>query len=246
VELFFFLIPILCVFLPEWCVGNVELIRLLVATVDSAQLYMLTSRLSLWEFTLFGDSLVKVIEHSLLWETFEQVCLWQLIVAELSRGGSCNSTVEETAKHLLNNVVDPLAHQEALWGLLCLLKDLPPTISILEMVLSLNISLQRFTASLLLHWFPRFNALIPLFICQALDACNSLPRGIIMMKHLIFWLTLQCRPPCRNVMESSRGISEEHIAQIRNALLRMIERCQYFRPNEVQPSLEELSTSFRI
>ncbi|XP_065897464.1 integrator complex subunit 3-like [Dysidea avara] len=63
--------------------GSEEFLNLIVTNVDPQQLCDMICRLMRKEFCIFGaDNVSKMIRTSLEWDTFEQICVWQLLNSE--------------------------------------------------------------------------------------------------------------------------------------------------------------------
>ncbi|WAR00983.1 INT3-like protein [Mya arenaria] len=67
---------------PNVCVGNAELLQLVVSSIDGSQLQELICQILQGNLVMFRkESFLKVLNASLDWETLEQYFLWQLITA---------------------------------------------------------------------------------------------------------------------------------------------------------------------
>ena len=79
VTLLVHLVPALFNLMPAASVGNVDLLYLLVSSIDGCQLLGLVQKVvSQCLVLLKADSCLPVLKASLSWETFEQVAFWQL------------------------------------------------------------------------------------------------------------------------------------------------------------------------
>jgi hypothetical protein len=87
-------------------------------------------------------------ENSLEWESFEQVYLWQLVASEFS---ARQSDIEPLVRPLLR-IITPNENQEAILGATSLLKDMTPTKTIVDAVVSLSSAFGRFAPAILANW----------------------------------------------------------------------------------------------
>ncbi|OXU25656.1 hypothetical protein TSAR_002834 [Trichomalopsis sarcophagae] len=77
-----YLLPDVYIEFPNVALGNVQLLHLVVSTIDSLQLQDLICQILQGHLKMLKkDSLFSLLSASLNWETFEQYCLWQLIFA---------------------------------------------------------------------------------------------------------------------------------------------------------------------
>ncbi|ORX99369.1 hypothetical protein K493DRAFT_313249 [Basidiobolus meristosporus CBS 931.73] len=124
INLFYEVLPYIFKKYPEICVGNTDFLHLAVAMMDPSQVYQLMTSLNSDELTMFGQSDYETsVGPTLEWETFEQICVWQLIAAEIAGK-------TELVEMLFASLFDKLqadANPEALNGLLALLRTVPPT-----------------------------------------------------------------------------------------------------------------------
>ena len=80
VNLFVWLIPDIYTHFQKAAIGNVDLLYLVVSCVDGSQIQTLVCHIVARDFLMFKkDSFQPVIQASLMWETFEQYALWQLL-----------------------------------------------------------------------------------------------------------------------------------------------------------------------
>lgn len=115
------------------CCGELDVIHALVMDTDATQLLYLQTRLQLGDASVFGrESPIAVALRTLEWETFEQICVWQLLEAEITFEASRDPSAVQLATPtvlraaLLPRAADaahdecalrPAAHSEALSGL---------------------------------------------------------------------------------------------------------------------------------
>ncbi|CAA9997160.1 unnamed protein product [Nesidiocoris tenuis] len=94
---------------------------------------------------LQDDSLQNILTASLMWETFEQICLWQLVSAH-------NMPISIIIPVLTK--LDFASHAEALSAILLMLQREKPTAELVKQVLSRDVGphCDRFVMSVLLSW----------------------------------------------------------------------------------------------
>lgn len=77
-----YLFPDIYAEFPNVAIGNVQLLHLVVSTIDSLQLQDLICRILQGQLKMIKkDSFSSLLTASLNWDTFEQNCFWQLIFA---------------------------------------------------------------------------------------------------------------------------------------------------------------------
>lgn len=77
-----YLVPDVYMEFQNVALGNVQLLHLVVSTVDSSQLQDLVCQIMQGHLKMLKkESFTNLLTASLSWETFEQYCLWQLIYA---------------------------------------------------------------------------------------------------------------------------------------------------------------------
>jgi len=123
VALLVHLVPSLFNLMPAASVGNVDLLYLLVSSIDGCQLLGLVQKVvSQCLVLLKADSCLPVLKASLSWETFEQVAFWQLYHAH----DLPVNTLFDLIPHLEYRL-----HAEAITSVLLILKRKKPTVEIL-------------------------------------------------------------------------------------------------------------------
>jgi hypothetical protein len=111
IELFASVVPFVFAQLPFATIGSKVVLRLIVSRMDAQQLYRLVGQVLLGDIDMFllkepGDdggggsgggggggsggsaefnAIAPMLKETLEWETYEQVCIWSLLTAELSR-----------------------------------------------------------------------------------------------------------------------------------------------------------------
>ncbi|KAJ2144717.1 hypothetical protein IW136_001245 [Coemansia sp. RSA 678] len=128
--LFYTVLPQIYAALPDAFAGCRGIVKCVIALIDQPQVYRLNMLISRGELQLFGhkrEAIAAIIGTMLESDGFEQVCLWQLLGAEIIDG-----RVLDVARYLLlQQALDPTMNSEAASGLLALLKATPPTRALL-------------------------------------------------------------------------------------------------------------------
>uniref|UniRef100_H2ZMT6 SOSS complex subunit A homolog n=1 Tax=Ciona savignyi TaxID=51511 RepID=H2ZMT6_CIOSA len=145
VTMLVFLVPHVFKQFPEHCIGNSELLNIIVAVLDPQQLEEFQCLIMTGELVMMRkDSLLNVLVASLEWESFEQYCVWQLL-------GAHDITPEVTLPLLQK--LNSKSHAEALSMLLLAFKHQRPTQEMVKHVISRQCGdVDRFATSLLRHW----------------------------------------------------------------------------------------------
>nr|CAB3256443.1 integrator complex subunit 3-like [Phallusia mammillata] len=130
---------------PEHCVGNSELLNIIVAILDPQQLEELQCLVMMGDLVIMKkESALNVILTSLEWETFEQYCVWQLF------------SVHDISPEVILPLVQKLSsktHAEALSMILLAFKHVKPSQEMVKSVISRQCDdVDRFATSLLRHW----------------------------------------------------------------------------------------------
>ncbi|KAJ2157180.1 hypothetical protein GGF46_004685 [Coemansia sp. RSA 552] len=126
--LFYNELPRIYAALPGEFAGCRGIARSVVSLIDQPQVYRLSILCARGQLRLFGQysaAIARVVDATLDCDAFEQVCLWQLLNAELAASPllACALT-----RHLLvQGSLDPAANSEAANGLLALLRTVPPS-----------------------------------------------------------------------------------------------------------------------
>ena len=116
-------VPALFIMMPGISLGNVDLLYLLVSSIDGCQLLDLVQKVVAQCLVLLkADSCLPVLKASLSWETFEQVAFWQLYNA--------HDLPVNTLFDLLP-LLEFRQHGEAITSVLLILKRKKPTVEIL-------------------------------------------------------------------------------------------------------------------
>lgn len=154
---------------PDETLRSGELLNMIVAVIDSAQLQELVCHVMMGNLVMFRkDSVLNILIQSLDWETFEQYCAWQLFLAH----NIPLETIIPILQHLKYK-----EHPEALSCLLLQLRREKPSEEMVKMVLSRPCHPDdQFTTSILRHWCMRHDELLAEHIKSLLIKNNSLPR----------------------------------------------------------------------
>lgn len=128
VSLLGFLLPDVYMDFQNVALGNIQLMYLVVSTVDSLQLQDLICQIMQGNLKMLKkESFAPLINASSNWDTFEQYCFWQLIFAH-------DFPLEYVIS--FSSKLNYREHAEALTTILLMLKKQPPTQEILKQLLS--------------------------------------------------------------------------------------------------------------
>lgn len=169
VRLLCYLTPSIYSEFPDETLRSGELLNMIVAVIDSAQLQELVCHVMMGNLVMFRkDSVLNILIQSLDWETFEQYCTWQLFLA--------HNVPLETIIPILQHLKYK-EHPEALSCLLLQLRREKPTEEMVKMVLSRPYHPDdQFTTSILRHWCLKHDDHLAEHIKSLLIKNNSLPR----------------------------------------------------------------------
>ncbi|KAJ2728813.1 Integrator complex subunit 3 [Coemansia sp. BCRC 34962] len=125
--LFYEVLPAVYAAFPDDLPGSSKIVRSVVALIDQPQVYRLDSLIMRGMLRLFGDRASRVVAGMMECDAFEQVCLWQLLAAEIS--GDSRAVTRVCRSVLLGHpVLDPVGNSEAANGLLAVLRTVRPTL----------------------------------------------------------------------------------------------------------------------
>uniref|UniRef100_A0A8D2J5E3 Integrator complex subunit 3 n=1 Tax=Varanus komodoensis TaxID=61221 RepID=A0A8D2J5E3_VARKO len=169
VRLLCYLTPSIYTEFPDETLRSGELLNMIVAVIDSAQLQELVCHVMMGDLVMFRkDSVLNILIQSLEWETFEQYCTWQLFLAH----NIPLETIIPILQHLKYK-----EHPEALSCLLLQLRREKPSEEMVKMVLSRPCHPDdQFTTSILRHWCIKHDDPLAEHIKSLLIKNNSLPR----------------------------------------------------------------------
>ncbi|XP_030832490.1 integrator complex subunit 3 [Strongylocentrotus purpuratus] len=146
VNLLCYLVPPVYTQFANTAMGCLDLLHIIVSCIDSAQLQGLICDLMQGSLVVFNkDKVASLLEDTLDWETFEQFCVWQLLLA--------HDDIE--VKHLVSLIpkLKYKEHPEALANMLLMLKLENATQEFLKPLLSRKVDqTDRLTTSILSHW----------------------------------------------------------------------------------------------
>ncbi|KAI9596655.1 protein-domain-containing protein [Syncephalis fuscata] len=132
-EICFSCLSMLFQYLPDMTMGNEPLVHILVSVIEPNDLFTVTCNLITGQWRLFGNECQSVLSEMLLsWDTLEQMNAWQLLQAELTHS---SEQADSLVLHLLQ-IIDSNVQQDALAGVLALLRGLPPTSELVQVILS--------------------------------------------------------------------------------------------------------------
>ncbi|XP_020292373.1 integrator complex subunit 3 isoform X2 [Pseudomyrmex gracilis] len=140
-----YLVPDVYMGFQNITLGNVQLLHLIVSTVDWCQLQDLVCQIMQGHLKMIKrESFTSLLTASLNWESFEQVCFWQLIVAH---DFPIEWVLSVLPKLQFRN------HAEALTQILLMLKHEKPTLDLLRQLLARqNVDGDLFVVSALQYW----------------------------------------------------------------------------------------------
>eukprot|EP00743_Colponemidia_sp_Colp-15_P009348 GILK01010219.1.p1 GENE.GILK01010219.1~~GILK01010219.1.p1 ORF type:complete len:1151 (-),score=163.04 GILK01010219.1:154-3606(-) len=184
-DLLFDLLPAALEGLDDLCVGSVDLVTLLMQTIDPVHLYKLSSSLYLQQYRLFGPSPNAIISKSLSFDSFEQMAFWQLLVAEFS---SRPSEVESWFPGTLR-LLQVGANQELMSGVHSLLGHIAPSSLLIDVLLRLPSSSCIVVALSLSQWSRKFSSQFLSVLAQAISHLSALDKARVnqSLEHLLFW-----------------------------------------------------------
>ncbi|XP_052276619.1 integrator complex subunit 3-like isoform X2 [Dreissena polymorpha] len=166
IRLFTFLLPDIYSQFTSVCVGNTELLHMVVSTIDGSQLQELICQILQGNLVMFRkESFLKVLNASLEWETLEQYFLWQLITAH-------NIPLDYMMPILPK--LDYHSHAEALTSIMILLKQDCPSSDLLRPILCRECKKNDFfTVSILNYWAQEFEDKLAELIYTQFAKVNS-------------------------------------------------------------------------
>ncbi|XP_028047540.1 integrator complex subunit 3 isoform X2 [Monomorium pharaonis] len=140
-----YLVPDVYTGFQNVALGNVQLLHLVVSTVDSYQLQDLVCQIMQGHLKMLKkESFTTLLTASLNWETFEQYCFWQLILAH---DFPIDYVLPVLPKLQFRN------HAEALTSILLMLKQEKPTLDLLRQLLARqSVDDDKFVVSALRYW----------------------------------------------------------------------------------------------
>ncbi|XP_048262331.1 integrator complex subunit 3 isoform X3 [Bombus terrestris] len=140
-----YLVPDVYMGFQNVALGNVQLLHLVVSTVDACQLQELVCQIMQGHLKMLKkESFTSLLTASLNWETFEQYCFWQLIFAH---DFPIDYVLPVLPKLQFRD------HAEALTSILFMLKQEKPTLELLRQLLARqNVDGDMFVVAALRYW----------------------------------------------------------------------------------------------
>ncbi|XP_017875170.1 integrator complex subunit 3 isoform X3 [Ceratina calcarata] len=140
-----YLVPDVYMGFQNVTLGNVQLLHLVVSTVDACQLQELVCQIMQGHLKMLKkESFTSLLTASLNWETFEQYCFWQLIFAH---DFPIDYVLPVLPKLQFRD------HAEALTSILFMLKQEKPTLELLRQLLARqNVDGDMFVVAALRYW----------------------------------------------------------------------------------------------
>lgn len=187
VDMFCFLVVDVFKIFSNICIDNPSIIYLIVSCIDALQLQEFICQIIQGNLVLFKEkSILSVINASLEWETFEQICLWQLIDAH------------DISLDCILPVLSRLEYQknsEALAHITLMLKNEEPNEEYLKCILDRDFKKNDFFAISVLRCWARDHCdkLAELIAAQLNKNLNNTTRGKKKsnQKTIISWSTEQ-------------------------------------------------------
>ncbi|XP_077989052.1 integrator complex subunit 3-like [Glandiceps talaboti] len=126
--------------------SNTDLLHIIASCIDASQLQDLICEIMQGNLVMFKEEdLIETIRTTLEWETFEQYCVWQLLIAH-----------DDVPMDQLSDLAPKLTykeHPEALTSLLLMLKNESASFDLLRPILNRPVvEFDKFTISMLSHW----------------------------------------------------------------------------------------------
>ncbi|PIO25787.1 hypothetical protein AB205_0141670 [Aquarana catesbeiana] len=175
VRLLCYLTPSIYSEFPDETLRSGELLNMIVAVIDSAQLQELVCHVMMGNLVMFRkDSVLNILIQSLEWETFEQYCTWQLFLAH----NVPLETIIPILQHLKYKAELRLQREKQHGDTIgCTPVLMWPTEEMVKMVLSRPCHPDdQFTTSILRHWCLKHDDPLAEHIKSLLIKNNSLPR----------------------------------------------------------------------
>ncbi|XP_049848458.1 integrator complex subunit 3-like [Schistocerca gregaria] len=147
-DLFNLVCPYLFMYLTEYAVSNIKLIKLLVSCCFPTSLRSYVMELSTNNYEIIGDHAKEVILQSLEWDSMSQYCLWCIVNAEFYQA---SDFLIEHIPSILDRI-DVDQHAECLVGLQQFLALIEPSRLITDAILFTPFELDRFVVSVLTRW----------------------------------------------------------------------------------------------
>ncbi|XP_053669847.1 integrator complex subunit 3 homolog [Anopheles nili] len=151
-QMFLWILPDMYREFKQTMLNNTTVLRLLVGCIDASNLGDIIYSITQGKLIIFDeDGIVEILRKSLEYETFEQVCIWQLVQA--------HDIPLETFQEIIPEL-ESGAHAEALTAILLLLRAEKPTTELVRLLLSRETESKHrgdpFVTSVLRYWCQEF------------------------------------------------------------------------------------------
>uniref|UniRef100_A0A182QAQ3 SOSS complex subunit A homolog n=1 Tax=Anopheles farauti TaxID=69004 RepID=A0A182QAQ3_9DIPT len=151
-QMFLWILPDMYREFKQSMLNNTTVLQLLVGCIDASNLGDIVYSITQGKLILFDeDGIVDILRKSLEYETFEQVCIWQLVQA--------HDIPLETFQEIIPEL-ESGAHAEALTAILLLLRAEKPTTELVRLLLSREMETKHrgdpFVTSVLRYWCQEF------------------------------------------------------------------------------------------
>uniref|UniRef100_A0A182NRN5 SOSS complex subunit A homolog n=1 Tax=Anopheles dirus TaxID=7168 RepID=A0A182NRN5_9DIPT len=151
-QMFLWVLPDMYREFKQTMLNNTTVLRLLVGCIDASNLGDIVYSITQGKLILFDeDGIVEILRKSLEYETFEQVCIWQLVQA--------HDIALETFQEIIPEL-ESGSHAEALTAILLLLRAEKPTTELVRLLLSREMETKHrgdpFVTSVLRYWCQEF------------------------------------------------------------------------------------------
>ena len=192
-DTFLSVVPFVFSQLAKLSVGNTQLLHQIVSFIYPSKLFELSNQLVLGNFDMFGGHQTEVLEQSLSWESFEQVCIWQLLRSELSSFSRISK--QQCCQRILTNLLPKLdytVHHEVMSSLTVILNDILPCSSILKPLLSTNEYFVEFVACVLVQMEAKDSILLSSVLSTLLEEIISTSKQLVCtsLTHLNFFCAI--------------------------------------------------------
>lgn len=137
-------------YLPEYCVGSVPFISLMIRTYLPTNGMLLQSGLSAQTVTLCGPNLGAVLRASFLWDSYSQLLFWNSLTSEYL---FTSDPLIDALIELLPSVSGDLKESaESLQGSLQLISLIGPIPKLVQAVLSMDIRTYSYSTAAFMRW----------------------------------------------------------------------------------------------
>lgn len=141
-------VPLVCRYLPTYCLGSSPFVHLVLRTCLPQSMTALHGALSSQTFGLVGHNLTGILSDSLKWETYAQQLLWNMLTSEFL---TQTELLIEALADLLPKFQTSTT-SEAMQGSLTLISLIGPVPKLIQAVLSMNLNSYEFAISIWVRW----------------------------------------------------------------------------------------------